>query len=252
MRLTSQQNLLLMSLGGLVVLAWLALWWLEQSPWASLLHAHAGAHHAHGALHATGIAAVSLFLAGWVLMTIAMMLPATFPLVVVVQRLVSNRSDATLLVGLMLTGYVTAWLAFGLLAWGLNVTLNSGLEHAPGWIAGAVLLIVAGAFQFSSLKYRCLDRCRAPLSFVLNRWQGTRPRSEALRLGLDHGVFCVGCCWALMLLMFAVSTASLLWMLVLGALMAIEKNASWGRRLSMPLGVALIALGVAAVAYHLG
>jgi predicted metal-binding membrane protein len=99
------------------------------------------------------------------------------------------------------------------------------------------LLLVAGAFQFSAMKYRCLDKCRSPLSFVTSRWRGSRERWHSFTLGVEHGAFCVGCCWALMLLMFVTGTASLLWMVALGGVMAVEKNAPWGRRLSTPLGV---------------
>jgi len=83
------------------------------------------------------------------------------------------------------------------------------------------------------------------LSFVTCHWHGVDAKKESLRLGWDHGVFCVGCCWALMLLMFAFSAAHLVWMLVLGAIMAVEKNASWGRRVGAPTGVVFIAVGIA-------
>ena len=110
-----------------------------------------------------------------------------------------------------------------------------------GWIAGVAVLGTAGLFQFSALKYRCLDQCHTPLAFIIGRWHGQRPAREALVLGVDHGAFCVGCCWALMLLMFVVGTGSLGWMLGLAALMAAEKNLPGGRRLRVPLGVALLA-----------
>ncbi len=109
-------------------------------------------------------------------------------------------------------------------------------------------MILAGAFQFSSLKYRCLEKCRAPLSFLSQHWRGTGQSAQALLLGAHHGLFCIGCCWALMLLMFAVGTGNVGWMMGLGAIMAIEKNVSWGRRLSTPLGVGLLAWGFAIAA----
>jgi predicted metal-binding membrane protein len=117
-------------------------------------------------------------------------------------------------------------------------------------VLGAGPLLVAGAFQFSRLKYRCLDKCRAPLSFVVQHWRGGDSRAQALVLGAHHGIFCVGCCWALMLLMFAVGSGNLGWMLALGAVMAIEKNVPWGWKLSKPLGTALIAWGVLIVFNH--
>src|SRR5262249_13928240 len=117
------------------------------------------------------------------------------------------------------------------------------------WAAASALLFLAGLFQFTPLKYRCLDKCRSPLSFVISRWQGRQEQWQAFRLGLDHGIFCVGCCWALMLLMFITSVGSLLWMLVLAVLMGVEKNAPWGRRLSMPLGIALLGCAVALLVF---
>src|SRR5215813_3098251 len=115
-----------------------------------------------------------------------------------------------------------------------------------GWISAAVILTIAGLYQFSSLKYACLDKCRSPLSFLVSRWQGGNESAQALRIGLEHGLFCVGCCWSLMLLMYLVNAGSLVWMLLLGVVMALEKNFPWGRRLSAPIGVLLFigAIGV--------
>jgi predicted metal-binding membrane protein len=120
-----------------------------------------------------------------------------------------------------------------------------------GWAIGAAVLAGAGLFQFSALKYRCLEQCHTPFAFVASRWHGRSPLREAWRLGVDHGVFCVGCCWALMLLMFVVGTGSLGWMLVLAAVMAAEKNLPWGRRLRTPLGVGLVAWAGAIAIAHL-
>jgi predicted metal-binding membrane protein len=103
---------------------------------------------------------------------------------------------------------------------------------------------VAGAYQFSPLMYRCLDECRSPLGFILNRWQGRAERQEAFRLGVAHGLFCIGCCWSLMLIMFGIGLGSLAWMLALGAVTALEKNVSWGRRVVRPLGVVLVLAGL--------
>jgi len=120
------------------------------------------------------------------------------------------------------------------------------------WLFGVAVLTVAGWFQFSSLKYRCLEKCRAPFSFLSQHWRGTGQNAQAFLLGAHHGLFCVGCCWALMLLMFAVGTGNVGWMMGLGTIMAIEKNMSWGRRLSTPLGVGLLAWGFAITAVNSG
>ena len=150
---------------------------------------------------------------------------------------------------------MAAWGAFGLLAHVLHAGLLWSVDRFPvlAWhsgLIGAATLALAGAFQFSALKHRCLEKCRTPLSFVMEHWHGRSAAREAFVLGAHHGVFCVGCCWALMLLMFAFGTGSLGWMLLLAAVMAIEKNVPWGKRLTAPLGVALLAWAAVLVATH--
>jgi len=148
-------------------------------------------------------------------------------------------------VALVVIGYLAIWGVFALLAhladWAVVFAVRqSDWLIANGWVIGAAVLATAGLYQFSALKYRCLDKCRAPLGFVIEHWRGARQKWQALLLGGKHGAFCVGCCWCLMLLMFLVGTANLGWMLALGAVMAAEKNLPAGRRLSGPIGAALI------------
>ena len=181
----------------------------------------------------------------WVLMIAAMMLPTTWPLLETFRRIAAGRPDSGRLALLVVLGFFVAWMVFGLLAHladaGLHrVAGQAGALRAHGWMIGAAVLAGAGLFQFSALKYRCLEQCHTPFGFVNARWHGRAPAREAFRLGIDHGVFCVGCCWALMLVMFVVGTGSLPWMLVLAAVMAAEKNLPWGRRLRTPLGLGLI------------
>ena len=181
-------------------------------------------------------------------MTVAMMLPTTLPLLEIFRRLTVGRQDRSQLLALVIAGYLLIWLGFGIIAHGADWLLHEIVERsswleAHAWLIGAATLLLAGGFQFSRLKYRCLDKCRAPLSFVTEYWRGRHERRNAFLLGINHGIFCVGCCWALMLLMFAVGVGNVAWMLMLGALMAVEKNLPWGRQLSAPLGVALIAWG---------
>ena len=119
-----------------------------------------------------------------------------------------------------------------------------------GWAVGAAVLAGAGLFQFSALKYRCLEQCHTPFAFVASRWHGRAPGREAFRLGVDHGVFCIGCCWALMLCMFVVGTASVGWMIALAGVMAVEKNLPGGTRLRLPIGLGLIGAAGAVVVAH--
>ncbi len=251
---TLDRRLLLPTLGGLVVIAWLALWLWEQSPYGRYLdHAELATFGLRGEV-SPALQAL-LYVAGWTLMTIAMMLPTTVPLLQAFQRMTTGRADQALLLAAVVGGYLAVWLGFGILAHAFDFGLHRAFDRSEwlqsnAWVFGAGPLLAAGAFQFSSLKYRCLDKCRAPVAFVIQHWRGGGPRLQALLLGAHHGAVCVGCCWALMLLMFAVGTGNLGWMLLLGTVMAIEKNASWGRQFSAPLGVVLIAWGLLIVLNH--
>ena len=233
-------RLLVAVLGGIALLAWLALWRLDQSAFGGNGH-----HHAPGA---GGWLFAVLFLAGWLLMSVAMMLPTAVPLVALFSRLVTRRAEGPVLVASLLGGYLAAWLGFG----GIVLALLVGADRVGVmpeqprtglWRAG--LFLLAGGFQLSPLKYACLDQCRTPFGFLNSHWSGSSGGLlAAVGLGWRHGWFCVGCCWALMLLMFAVGVTSLGWMLLLALIMALEKNAPWGRRLSRPLGLVLLAAGL--------
>jgi predicted metal-binding membrane protein len=189
-----------------------------------------------------------IFVVGWTLMTVAMMLPTSMPLVTLFRRLTRQRSDRLQLVVLLVVGYLGVWTLFGALAHFGDFFVHEAVERSAwletnAWVIGAGTIMLAGLYQFSSLKYACLTVCRSPVAFVMQSWRGSA-RRDAFRLGLHHGLVCAGCCWALMLLMFAVGIGSIVWMLALSAVIATEKNASWGRRLSSPLGALLIAGGV--------
>lgn len=243
---------LAVSLGGLVALSWVCLWWLERSPLGALFHAHGHAHHAVAATERSVLGEGLMFTAGWTLMSIAMMLPAAFPVIEIFGRLVRRKPQRLRLITLLVVGYLLTWTVFGVAAFAGRLAIDPVVAGSlPDGVYAAALFVAAGLFQFSALKYRCLDECRVPLSFVTRRWNTGAQDVRALRLGVEHGVFCVGCCWALMLLMFAVSTSHLLWMLVLALLMAVEKNWRWGRRVARPLGYALIVAGLGVAALHL-
>jgi predicted metal-binding membrane protein len=237
--------ILIGSLGALAGAAWLALWLWEGSPYGHYLH-----HATEGGPLAIEAA---VFSTGWVLMIVAMMLPSSIPLVMTFGALVSRRQRPGRLVGLLLAGYLLVWGGFGLVAWVLDRGVHAAVTSVP-WLAEhpqviiAATLLAAGLWQFSPLRDRCLDACRSPLGFVLNRWRGASERREALAMGIAHGAFCVGCCWSLMLVMFGVGISSLTAMLVMGGLTAVEKNLPQGRRLTRPLGVVLVLAAVYAVA----
>ena len=236
---------------GLVGLTWLSLWTWGRSPYGEFL-SHKELGNVDGVSGQYGWTAL-LFVAGWTLMIVAMMLPTSLPLVALFNSFVRARPNRGRLTALVVTGYLSVWTLFGFVVHTgdrfVHLTVErSGWIEAHTWVIGAGTVLLAGMYQFTALKHKCLDKCRSPLSFVMEHWHGGRGEQEAFRLGAHHGVFCVGCCWSLMLLMFAVGVGNLAWMLALAAVMAVEKNVSWGRRLSAPLGVLLISSAVALAA----
>ena len=236
---------------ALVALAWLVLWLWGQSPYGRFF-SHEELAEVEVGLDGNALLLAVVFVAGWTLMTFAMMLPTSLPLVQMFRRMTQRRADGARLVTLLIVGYLSVWVLFGVVAHigdrGVHAVVEqSAWLEANAWVLGAGTLLLAGAYQFTPLKYHCLDKCRSPLGFITEHWTGSREATQTLRLGAHHGIFCVGCCWSLMLLMFAVGVGNLGWMLALGTVMAVEKNMPWGRRLSAPLGVALVAGGLAVV-----
>ena len=226
-----------------IALAWVVALAAEASGTASALH--------HDDLAEGGLprwAALGLFLLSWQLMTAAMMLPSSLPLV----RLFWAASGRREALATFLGGYAVVWSVFGLAAFAGDTLLHElvhalpALEARPWLIAGGVL-VTAGAFQFSALKDACLDECRHPAVFLMREYR--RGTGAAFRLGRDHGVFCLGCCWALMLVMFAAGFANLAWMAVLAAVMAYEKIGRHGRALTPVLGLALAGWGAVVLAH---
>jgi len=256
-----RSRLFALLLSGLVVAAWAALGAWSASPWARYLEHERWSDLGLLAQWCRALPQGQWWLpallhgAGWLLMIAAMMLPTIYPILRLFGRMTADRTNAASLLWLVVLGYLAAWFGFGLAAHGVDSLLHSLAQDSAwmlthGWAMGAAVLGAAGLFQFSTLKYRCLDKCRTPIGFITQHWRGQAPVREALALGAAHGLFCVGCCWALMLLMFVVGTGNLGWMLALGAVMAAEKNLSWGRRLSAPLGLLLIVAAMVEVLAH--
>jgi predicted metal-binding membrane protein len=196
----------------------------------------------------TNLGALGWFIGVWVTMTAAMMLPSAVPMVLVYAKAASGTSGrppaaATWFVA----GYVLVWTAYGLVAFGLFRLVRSHHPSFLGWdragplVAGAAI-VVAGAYQLTPLKKVCLRHCRTPFHWVLHRWR-EGPLGPT-RMGLEHGGYCVGCCWALMVVLFAVGVMSLAWMAIVAGLIFAEKVLPLGERLSTAFAFALVALGV--------
>lgn len=230
----------------MVVCAWLALALWGASPYARYL----GHNAREGGGPAVAAGGVVLFFVGWVLMILAMMLPTATRLLADFGLVVHARPERLRLQVLLVAGFVSVWVAVGS-AFQVGDNAIHAVVDAIGWLAAhdqliaAAAFVTAGAYQFTPLKYRCLTACRAPRGFIFRHWRGGRPEADALRIGMAYGISCVGCCWALMLVLFALGIANPAWMLGAGAVMAAEKGAARGPRLAAPLGAGLIAVGVA-------
>lgn len=185
----------------------------------------------------------------WAVMMVAMMLPSAAPMILlyraIVQRGRTRRGalGATALFGL---GYIVVWTSFSLgaaiLQWGLaTAALLSPVMRTTNVALAGLLLITAGIHQVTPAKQSCLRWCRSPLDFMVRHWRdGWR---GALLMGLRHGLFCLGCCWALMLVLFVTGVMNLAWIGVLALLILVEKVVPGGRRLGQAAGIALIAWG---------
>jgi predicted metal-binding membrane protein len=205
---------------------------------------------AMGGTQMGGIGEATLFLLAWTAMMVAMMIPATLPLMLLYRHLARNRlSLVQTRVGMvtLLVGYIAVWAAVGLPVY----TYNS-LAGAAGSLAAALpalLLIVGGAYQFTPLKRICHARCSSPLFFLMQNW---RPGATgALRLGMIHGVDCLGCCAGLMVGLVALGMMNLAWMLTAALIIFAEKTIPNSHRIARFLGIVMVAGGVVLLATSL-
>lgn len=190
------------------------------------------------------------FLAMWVTMMVAMMLPAVAPTVLAHLAVARRRGDGFVPTLEFVAGYFVAWSAIGVAPLAAFTAFSHvSVEPAPPWLAPLAGAIVAGAgaYQFTPWKRRCLEHCRSPFAFVAHHDFGGA--WSALRAGIVHGAYCLGCCWALMLVLLAVGLMNLAWMAGLFVLIYVEKTWRHGLVLARIAGLALIALGVAIAAH---
>jgi predicted metal-binding membrane protein len=184
----------------------------------------------------------------WSAMTLAMMLPSASPMILTyaeIAETAARKSERIVSPLVIAAGYASVWLVFSLLATVIQIVLtraallNTGITSASGILAGAIF-IGAGVYQFSALKHACLTHCQNPFPFFFTNW-ATTP-GGVFRLGVEQGLYCLGCCWAMMMVMFAVGAMNVAWMAGLAAVMTIEKLLT-GRRFAHGFGVALIVVG---------
>jgi predicted metal-binding membrane protein len=191
------------------------------------------------------------FEALWVVMMAAMMFPSVAPMVTVWIRAVSARPTAIQRVGGVaefLCGYLVAWAAFGLLAYGALILTGHLVNSAPGaakWL-GVAIFAVAGIYQLTPLKEVCLKHCRSPLGSLFHYASFHGPLRD-LRVGVHHGLYCIGCCWGLMIVLVAVGTMNIAVMAALAAVILVEKIWKHGPQFSRVIGVILVVAAVAAI-----
>ena len=182
----------------------------------------------------------------WMVMMIAMMLPSASPMLMCARIAMGRGAAALLKVWLFAAGYMIVWTLFSAVATIAQTALQNAsllsdaLRVAPS--AGGLILIVAGLYQFSPLKTRCLSHCRSPISFFTTQWRDGA--IGAVAMGIRHGSYCVGCCWPLMLLLFVAGVMNLLWVAAISVLVLVEKVSLYGRPIAKAAGAALIASGL--------
>lgn len=230
-------------LGAVVLLSWLYLW-LSAS----------GMDHAAMDMapmpRATSAGAFGLTFMMWTIMMAAMMLPSAAPAILLYGTLVRKHTAAGKVlpaVSRFVAGYLLVWTAFSLAATVLQTALEYAALLTPDMATastrlGALALIAAGVYQLTPLKAACLGKCRNPLQFFITHWRDGH--HGALKMGLEHGAYCVGCCWAIMLLLFVAGVMNLVWVALITAFVFIEKVFPGARLITLGASAALIASGL--------
>jgi predicted metal-binding membrane protein len=186
---------------------------------------------------------IGVFIGMWVAMMVAMMFPTIAPIVLLHRMVLRRRGGGLLPTVAFGSGYLLIWTAVGFVPLAVLV----GFRHASSgstWVlrAGGLVLVIAGLYQFTAWKETCLRACRTPLTFLMTHEFGSGPVGSA-RVGLSHGLYCLGCCWALMAVLFVVGLMNLTWMALIAVVFLAEKNWRHGVGLTKVVGVCLVAFG---------
>jgi predicted metal-binding membrane protein len=197
-----------------------------------------------------GVEGVLLFLLSWAVMMVAMMVPATLPLILLYRHLARTRlrpAQARIGTATLLVGYIIVWVIVGLPVYAYNAF--AGAAGSLSAALPALLLIIGGVYQFTPLKRICHARCSSPLFFLMNNW---RPGAAgALRLGVVHGGDCLGCCAGIMAGLVALGMMNVAWMLTVAVIIFAEKTLPKSHRIALPLGVVMVAGGTVTLAASL-
>lgn len=190
---------------------------------------------------------IPLFMVMWLTMMVAMMFPTVAPMVLAHRMVVMQRREGSLPTVVFVAGYLLIWAVIGLVPLaGVLLYQAFAMNIDARWltVAGGAVLVIAGLYQFTPWKSFCLTHCRTPMHFILTHdFGGGSP--AALRAGVSHGLYCLGCCWALMAVLVIVGLMSLVWMAVIALVFLLEKNWRYGVATSKVAGVAVTVLGLA-------
>lgn len=200
----------------------------------------------------SSVAALGLFLLMWTIMMVAMMFPAALPMVLIFHRVSNDRRQrgvAAVPTWVFVAGYLAVWAGFGVafygVEWGIRWLTGSGMARFPATVA-ALAFLAAGVYQLTPLKTVCLQHCRSPMGFVMFHWR--EGIAGAVGMGVVHGAYCLGCCWALMVILLGVGVMNLAWIGLLTLLIFVEKVLPAGALVGRVVGGGLIALGLLALA----
>jgi predicted metal-binding membrane protein len=234
------------------ILAITVLSWIYLVRMAAMMTASTGERAMHAAMGmpemaAWGSAELLMLFLMWAVMMTGMMLPSAAPMIVLVIGTYRRRGDRARILTLAFTsGYLIAWTAFSGAAALVQFALHRAALLSPSMsttsaLLGGAILLAAGVYQWLPIKAECLTRCRSPLAFLGTHWR--EDAAGALRMGLQHGLFCIGCCWLLMLLLFAAGVMNLFWVGAIAVFVLVEKLARGGARIGRIAGVLLAAWG---------
>ena len=237
-------------LAGIILLAWAYLVYLATTTQMTNM----GIDISMPSMQAWGVTDTALTFTMWVVMMVAMMTPSALPVILMfrtVSRMRHKEHGQLSSTWLFLLGYLLTWAGFSALAtlvqWGLHsAALLTPMMASASPLLGGALLVAAGIYQLTPLKDACLSHCRTPMGFLLAEWRDGK--LGPLVMGMRHGLYCVGCCWLLMALLFVGGVMNLLWVALLAAYVLIEKVSPARLWLSRISGIAAIALGLLLVA----
>ncbi|MBT5551779.1 MAG: DUF2182 domain-containing protein [Nitrospina sp.] len=228
------------SLGGITLLSWLYLYSMASSmsmPMGAMQIQPWSAHYF-----------LMMFLM-WAIMMVGMMLPSVAPTVLIyaaIARKAATGNTPVAPTGAFISGYVVIWIAFSLFATTAQWALDQAALLSPMMVSnsvglGAVLIVTAGIYQWLPIKDKCLQQCRSPVDFITSHWQ--KGMTGAFRMGLSHGMFCLGCCWVLMSLLFVGGVMNLLWIAAITLFVLLEKILPLGDAGGRVMGLIMIATG---------